>query len=239
MLAGIWLQLRHTTQLTNWSSLFSSGLWLRSFMNISMGEPLTSTPTTGQLMSISTTKMDAACYQWMASLADYNFQLHYRAQKTNVNMNALSRVSRPRCMTDTMGIYYWVTATAVWAVQEATLKGLMTPIGAYSCDVYALDPIEGSWLVSCVTSKRLATDPGSQPHPERGDHEYSGWDLRPVPILVDGPGQLLREHNHLKLKKPVLKSDAKRVSGGPMQFGTTNHTQEDHSEKGSMMKLAT
>ena len=46
-------------------------------------------------------KLDAASHQWVASLANYNFQLYYRAEKTNINVVALSRVSWPGCMSDT------------------------------------------------------------------------------------------------------------------------------------------
>ena len=42
-------------------------------------------------------------------------------------------------------------ATAVWAVQEATLKGLVSPIEAYSCDLHVLDATQDSKEVSCMT----------------------------------------------------------------------------------------
>ena len=38
-------------------------------------------------------KVDAATHQWVASLANYNFQLHYQAGRTNINADALLRVS--------------------------------------------------------------------------------------------------------------------------------------------------
>ena len=42
-------------------------------------------------------------------------------------------------------------ATAVSAIQEATLKGLVSPIGAYSCDLHVLDTIQDSKQVACMT----------------------------------------------------------------------------------------
>ena len=33
--------------------------------------------------------LGAVSYQWVASLANYNFQLYYRAGKTNINVDAL------------------------------------------------------------------------------------------------------------------------------------------------------
>ena len=38
-------------------------------------------------------KMHAVSHQWVASLANYNVWLHYRVGKTNINADALSRVS--------------------------------------------------------------------------------------------------------------------------------------------------
>ena len=38
-------------------------------------------------------KLDAASHHWVTSLANYNFRLHYQAGKTNINADALSRVS--------------------------------------------------------------------------------------------------------------------------------------------------
>ena len=40
---------------------------------------------------------------WVASLANYNFRLHYQAGKTNIDADALSRVSWPECMPDNLG----------------------------------------------------------------------------------------------------------------------------------------
>ena len=61
------------------------------------------------------------------------------------------RVSWPGCMPDSSGTHLKVTAAAVWAVQEATLKGLVSPIEAYSCDLQILDAIQDSKQVTCMT----------------------------------------------------------------------------------------
>ena len=52
---------------------------------------------------LTTAKLDAASHCWVASLANYNFRLHYRAGKANINANALSRVSWPECMPESSG----------------------------------------------------------------------------------------------------------------------------------------
>ena len=51
-------------------------------------------------------KPDATCHQWVACLANYNFQLYYRVGKTNINVDTLSRVSWPGCEPKTLGTHH-------------------------------------------------------------------------------------------------------------------------------------
>ena len=73
-------------------------------------------------------KLHAVSHQWVASLAIYNLQLYYRAGKTNIDVDALLRVSWPDCMPEALGTHHWVTAAAVQALQEAALKGPPAPL---------------------------------------------------------------------------------------------------------------
>ena len=41
---------------------------------------------------LSTTKLDACSHRWVARLANYNFNIHYRSGITNVDADALSRI---------------------------------------------------------------------------------------------------------------------------------------------------
>ena len=100
---------------------------------------------------LTTAKLDAASHCRVTSLANYNFRLHYRAGKVNIDADALSRVSWPGCMPDSSGTHLKVTAAAVQAVQEATLKWLVSSIEAYSCNLHVLDAIQDSKQVACVT----------------------------------------------------------------------------------------
>ena len=95
--------------------------------------------------------MDAASHCWVTSLANYNFRLHYRAGKTNIDADALPRVSWPGCMPDSSGTHLKVTATEVQAVQEAALEGPVSPIEAYSCNLHILDAVQDSQQVACMT----------------------------------------------------------------------------------------
>ena len=94
---------------------------------------------------LTTAKLDAASHQWVASLANYNFQLHYQARKANIDADALSRVSWQGCMPENSGTHLKVTSAAVQAVQEAVLKGPTSPFKAYSYELHILD------RVTCVT----------------------------------------------------------------------------------------
>ena len=49
---------------------------------------------------LTTAQLNTASHWWVASLASYNFQLYYRAEKTNINVDALLRVSWQGCMPD-------------------------------------------------------------------------------------------------------------------------------------------
>ena len=96
-------------------------------------------------------KLDTTSHHWVASLANYNFWLHYQSRKTNIDADALLRVSWPGCMPDNSCTHLKVTAAAVWAVQEAALKGPTSPIEACSCDLHILNAVQDSQQVTCVT----------------------------------------------------------------------------------------
>ena len=98
---------------------------------------------------LTTAKLDTASHHWVASLANYNFQLYYWARKTNID--ALSRVSWPECVPDNLGTHLKVMAAAVGAVQEAALKGPASAIEAYSCDLHVLDAVQDRQQVTCMT----------------------------------------------------------------------------------------
>ena len=100
---------------------------------------------------LTTAKLDVASHHWVASLANYNFQLHFQARKPNIDANTLSRVSWPGCVSDDSGTHLKITATTVWAVQEASPKGPASPIKVYSYDLHILDAVHDSQQVTCMT----------------------------------------------------------------------------------------
>ena len=70
---------------------------------------------------LTTAKLDTTSHCWVASLVNYNFRLHYRAGKANIDADALLRVSWPGCMPDNTNSHIKVTAAGMQAVQEAAL----------------------------------------------------------------------------------------------------------------------
>ena len=100
---------------------------------------------------LTTAKLDAASHCWVVSLANYNFQLYYQAQKTNIDADILLRQSWPGCVPDNSGTHLKFTAATVQAVHEAALEGPVSPIEAYSCDLHILDTVQDSQQVTCMT----------------------------------------------------------------------------------------
>ena len=100
---------------------------------------------------LTTAKLDAASHHWVASLANYNFRLHYWAGKANIDADALSRVSWPKCMPDSSGTSLKVNAAAIRAIQEAALDQPACPIEAYSCDLHVIGAMQDSQQVAQMT----------------------------------------------------------------------------------------
>ena len=46
---------------------------------------------------LSTAKLDAMGHRWIVGLADYNFHIHYKSRKSNVEADALSRIDAEKC----------------------------------------------------------------------------------------------------------------------------------------------
>ena len=144
---------------------------------------------------------------WVASLANYNFQLYYRAGKTNIDADALLRVSWPWCVPNTFSMHHWVTTAAVWTMQEATIGCPTSPIEAYSCDLYILglvgDGPQVTYMTTNVWQQAKQTDPilghviARMQEGTLGQCQYKPAD---PPELW----QLLWECNHLKLRWGIL-----------------------------------
>ena len=145
-----WARLNPTTQHTSWEFLTLKLAMVKKFHEYLYGSTFDVHMDNNPLMYVLTTaKLDAASHHWVTSLANYNFILHYRTGKANIDTDALSRLSWPG--PNSSGTHLKVTATAVRVVQEAALKGLVSPIEACSCDLHVLDAMQESKQVTCMT----------------------------------------------------------------------------------------
>ena len=116
-------------------------------------------------------------------------------------------MSWPGCIPDNSGTHLKVTATAVQAVQEAVLKGPVSPIEAYSCDLHILHAVQGSQQVACMTledwHEAQEVDPVLILVITRLQDEMLGQGQSKAtdPLEV---GQYRWECNHLLLKQGIL-----------------------------------
>ena len=156
---------------------------------------------------LTTAKLDAASHCWVTSLANYNFRLHYQAGKTNIDADALFRVSWPECMPDNLGTSLKVTAAAVRAIQEATLEKPVSPIEAYSYDLHVVGAIQDIQQVGQMTlddwHQAQEVDPVLGIIMKRlreGTLEQDWFKKTDSPEL----SQYRREQNNLVLQKGVL-----------------------------------
>ena len=168
-------------------------------------------------------KVDAMSHWWVAILANYNFQLYYRAGKNNNDADALLKVSWPRCVPHTLGTHHWVTAVAVWGMQEAALKGNVSPIEACSCDLCVLDPIGDSPQFTCMTMGDWHQAQWADPVLGIVISKMQHGTLGQCPLKLTDPPKLwhfLWEHNHFKLRWGILH----RNHRSPISIGLDGHT---------------
>ena len=63
-------------------------------MNICMVDSLMFTHNNPLMYILTSAKLDATGQRWVASLANYDFQIFYKSGKTNIEVDALSRIPR-------------------------------------------------------------------------------------------------------------------------------------------------
>ena len=110
-------------------------------------------------------------------------------------------------MPDNSGTHLKVTAAAVWAVQEASLEGSVSPIEAYSCNLHILDAVQDSQQVVCMTSEDWCQ--AQQVDPTLSVVISRLWDgilEQQQSKSTDPPkcSQFLQEWNHFLLKQGIL-----------------------------------
>ena len=93
-------------------------------------------------------------HSWVATFANYSFQLYYKTGKTNANVDALPCQGCPSPCACPVS---WASSTEslVQAMQEAICEGLTSPIEAYSCNLCVVDSVEDGPQVTCMTTEDL------------------------------------------------------------------------------------
>ena len=156
------------------------------------------------------------------------------AGKTNIDTDALSRVSWLGCMSDNSGTHLQVRAAAMWAVQDAALEGLTSTIEAYSCNLHILDSVQDSQQVTCMTLEDWHQAQKADPIlslviSRLWDGNLGQWQFKQTDLLQFN--QFLHEWNYLLLGKGVLYRRARPRESEETLFsaGFTSCTLRGHS----------
>ena len=81
---------------------------------------------------LSTAKFYAMGHRWIAGLANYNFHIHSKSGKGNVEVDALSRIDWEKCDET-------IQANSIQAIVAAAIAGDIANIEAVSCSVQAIE----------------------------------------------------------------------------------------------------
>ena len=84
---------------------------------------------------LTTAKLDAMGHRWTAGLANYNFHIHYKSWKSNVEVDALSWIDWEKCDKT-------IQADSIQAIVVAAITGqVASHIEAVPCSPHTIDSI--------------------------------------------------------------------------------------------------
>ena len=104
-------------------------------------------------------------HQWVTSLASYNFHIHYKSGKSNVEAHALSRIDWKKCEET-------IQANSIQAIVAAATTGNVANIEAVSCSVQMIEsflPISSDTIAISKAITRLS----HQSHTTHPEHDSS------------------------------------------------------------------
>ena len=108
---------------------------------------------------LTTAKLDAMEHRWITGLANYNFHIHYKSRKSNVEADALCRIDWEKC--DKI-----IQADSIQAIIAAALTGHGTShINAVPCNPQAVESIVPSILDDTTIVSKTITQSSRQSHP--------------------------------------------------------------------------
>ena len=97
---------------------------------------------------LSTAKLDAMGHRWIAGLANYNFDIHYKSEKSNVEADVLSRIDWEKSNET-------IQVESIQAVIAAALAGDLVNIKAVLCSKQAVEPFLLIQLEPTAISKAI------------------------------------------------------------------------------------
>ena len=98
---------------------------------------------------MTTAKLDAMGYRWIISLANYNFHIHYKSGKGNVEADALSRIDWEKCDET-------IQANTIQAIVAAAITRQVTNlIEVVPCNLQLVVPLLPSISATTIISKAI------------------------------------------------------------------------------------
>ena len=112
---------------------------------------------------LSSTKLDAMGHRWIAGLANYNFHIHYKSGKSNVEADALSRIDWEKCNET-------IYVDSIQAIVTAVIAGDLVNMEAVSCSTQMIEPFLLIQSEPAAISKAI-TQSSNQSHMTCPEHE--------------------------------------------------------------------
>ena len=137
--------------------------------------------------------------RWIAGLANYNFHIHYKSGKSNVEADALSRI-------DWEKFDETIQANSIQEIAAAAIAGDVANIEAVSCSVQAIESFLQISSDTIAVSKAI-TRSSDQSHTTHPEHEL--FVLKTVSKVDDSdhPGLASRQSGGKLNPKCITKQD--------------------------------
>ena len=103
---------------------------------------------------LTTAKLDVMGHRWITGLANYNFHIHYKSGKSNVEADALSRIDWDKCDES-------IQADSIQAIVEAAITGnVANHIEAIPCSPQTINSLLPSIPNTPIVSKAITQSSG-------------------------------------------------------------------------------
>ena len=115
---------------------------------------------------LTTAKLDAMGHRWITGLANYNFHIHYKSERSNVEADALSRIDWEKCDET-------IQADSIQAIVATAITGqVANHIEAIPCSPQTINSLLPSIPDTPIVSKAI-TQSSRQSHPTHPEVKLS------------------------------------------------------------------